>query len=65
MTRSPNSSTLDFPAYRTQIAGVDVAKLAQDFGTPTYVYDLHLIAERISDLKSFDVIRYAQKANST
>lgn len=41
-----------------------VAEIARDFGTPTYVYDAARIIERIGDLAPFDVIRYAQKANS-
>ncbi|MBW2245246.1 MAG: diaminopimelate decarboxylase [Deltaproteobacteria bacterium] len=49
---------------RREIAGVPVADLARDFGTPTYVYDAAVITERIADLAPFDVIRYAQKANS-
>lgn len=49
---------------RREIAGVPVADLARDFGTPTYVYDAAVIAARIADLAPFDVIRYAQKANS-
>jgi diaminopimelate decarboxylase len=49
---------------RSKIAGVSVAELAKTFGTPVYVYDAAKILERISDLKAFDVIRYAQKACS-
>jgi len=49
---------------RREIAGVPVADLARDFGTPTYVYDAAVIEQRIADLGAFDVIRYAQKANS-
>lgn len=53
-----------FSTVRSQIAGVPVAQLAKQFGTPTYVYDEAKIVERIHDLKAFDVVRYAQKANS-
>lgn len=53
-----------FPVQRTEIAGVPVASLARQFGTPTYVYDAAKIVERINDLKAFDVVRYAQKACS-
>jgi diaminopimelate decarboxylase len=49
---------------RREIAGVPVADLARDFGTPTYVYDAARIEERIADLADFDVVRFAQKANS-
>ncbi len=56
--------TVTFPTIRHEIAGVSVTELARQFGTPTYVYDAAKIVERIEDLRSFDVIRYAQKANS-
>lgn len=49
---------------RREIAGVPVAELARDFGTPTYVYDAATIAKRIHALAPFDVVRFAQKANS-
>ncbi len=49
---------------RNEIAGIPVAELAQRFGTPTYIYDADRIREQISRLSDFDVIRYAQKANS-
>jgi diaminopimelate decarboxylase len=38
--------------------------LAQRHGTPLWVYDATIIRARIASLKSFDIIRYAQKANS-
>jgi diaminopimelate decarboxylase len=53
-----------FPTLLREIAGVPVRDLARDFGTPTYVYDARVIAERIERLRRFDVVRYAQKANS-
>src|SRR6186997_2973179 len=53
-----------FSTSREEIAGVRVADLAREFGTPTYVYDASKIIERINDLRAFDVIRYAQKACS-
>jgi diaminopimelate decarboxylase len=52
------------PLLRREIAGIPVADLARDFGTPTYVYDAAQIERRIADLAAFDVIRFAQKANS-
>jgi diaminopimelate decarboxylase len=52
------------PLVRREIAGVPVAELARDFGTPSYVYDAAVIEARIADLAAFDVIRFAQKANS-
>jgi diaminopimelate decarboxylase len=53
-----------FPTLQTQIAGVPVADVVRDFGTPTFVYDAAGIEERIRRLRRFDVVRYAQKANS-
>jgi len=53
-----------FATTRTEIAGIDVYKLAHEFGTPTYIYDAAKIVERINDLAAFDVVRYAQKACS-
>ena len=50
--------------YRTEIAGVPVADLARQFGTPTFVYDAAMIRRRIADLAAFDTVRYAQKACS-
>ena len=53
-----------FTTSRQEIAGVSVPALAAEFGTPTYVYDAAKIVQRINDLASFDVVRYAQKACS-
>ncbi|MEQ8786464.1 MAG: diaminopimelate decarboxylase [Pirellulaceae bacterium] len=53
-----------FSTIRTEIAGLPVVQLAQQFGTPSYIYDAARIVEKIQQLKAFDVIRYAQKANS-
>jgi diaminopimelate decarboxylase len=48
----------------TEIAGQSIPALAGHFGTPLYVYDAARIAQRVNELKSFDVIRFAQKACS-
>ena len=53
-----------FPTQIEAIAGHQVAALAKQFGTPTFVYDTTTILERIDDLAAFDVVRYAQKAAS-
>lgn len=53
-----------FALIRNEISGHAVADLAKKFGTPTYVYDADTIRSRIDQLRQFDVIRYAQKANS-
>jgi len=56
------SAIKPFSLHRQEIADVPVTQLAREFGTPLYVYDAAKIAERIGDLKRFDVVRYAQKA---
>ncbi len=50
--------------YRPTIAGLPVTELAHSFGTPLYVYSPETIERRLAELKAFDTIRYAQKANS-
>jgi len=39
-------------------------QLAQAHGTPLWVYDADTIRQRIAELRAFDTIRFAQKANS-
>jgi diaminopimelate decarboxylase len=39
-------------------------RVAQAHGTPTWVYDADTIRRRIGELRAFDTIRFAQKANS-
>lgn len=41
-----------------------LTELASRHGTPLWVYDAAVIRERIAQLRRFDVIRYAQKANA-
>ncbi|MBL8859750.1 MAG: diaminopimelate decarboxylase [Planctomycetes bacterium] len=41
-----------------------LTRLAREHGTPLWVYDATVIAARVASLRAFDVIRYAQKANS-
>jgi len=53
-----------FVTSRREIAGIPVAELARQFGTPTFVYDAAMIRRRLADLRAFDVVRYAQKAAS-
>lgn len=53
-----------FSPIRTHVAGVAIADLVRDFGTPTFVYDAAVVEERIRRLRRFDVVRYAQKANN-
>ena len=54
----------NFSLHRLEIAGLSVAQLAHQFGTPCYVYDANAIVARIEQLQAFDAIRYAQKACS-
>ena len=49
---------------RTQIAGVNVADLAREHGTPLYAYDADMIRRRCRDLAAWDTVRFAQKACS-
>ena len=53
-----------FSTLQTEIAGVRIRDLVGRFGTPTFVYDAAVIAERLDDLQAFDHVRYAQKACS-
>ncbi len=55
-------STNSFNNSRSTISGIPVHELAEQFGTPLYVYDLSVIEKRIDELSKFDVVRYAQKA---
>ncbi len=37
-------------------------QVAQEYGTPVYVYDAELMRARLSSLQAFDAVRFAQKA---
>jgi diaminopimelate decarboxylase len=50
--------------FEFPLAGSRLKSLAEKYGTPLWVYHQQTIADRIDELKKFDVIRYAQKANS-
>ena len=52
------------PTLRGEIAGVSVAELARDYGTPLYVYDADMVRRRCRDLAAWDTVRFAQKACS-
>lgn len=58
------SVTTQFSQLRQDIAGHSLVELADRFGTPSYVYDLSKILQRVADLQAFDTVRYAQKACS-
>ncbi|WP_255990453.1 diaminopimelate decarboxylase [Chitinolyticbacter albus] len=46
------------------VNGPQLISIAQQFGTPSWVYDAAIIRERITQLQAFDTIRFAQKACS-
>ncbi|NYH26177.1 diaminopimelate decarboxylase [Paraburkholderia bryophila] len=52
------------PQTVTPFNPLQLVELAQQHGTPLWVYDADVIRQRIAELRSFDVIRYAQKACS-
>lgn len=59
----------DYPSIRPDSFAMSLdsrplAALAQQYGTPLWVYDADVIRDRIAQLRQFDVIRYAQKACS-
>jgi diaminopimelate decarboxylase len=41
-----------------------LSRLAREHGTPLWAYDAATIRQRIADLRAFDTIRFAQKANA-
>ena len=45
-------------------APTTLAQLAQQHGTPLWVYDAAVIERQVQALRHFDVVRFAQKANS-
>ena len=45
-------------------APTTLAELTQTHGTPLWVYDAATIERQVAGLRPFDVIRFAQKANS-
>ena len=53
-----------FPTLIDEVAGCSVGELAQEFGTPVFIYDAAKIVERIHDLAAFDTVRYSLKACS-
>lgn len=63
---NPGSLEWRFPdgGRLEQIGSVPVAELARRYGTPTYIYVAESIRNQLERLRKFDVIRYAQKANS-
>ena len=58
---TPSTGAAARPAV---LDGVRLAGLAAEHGTPLWVYDAATIRAQIAKLRSFDVIRFAQKACS-
>src|ERR1700754_5057062 len=52
------------PRIVTSFNPQQLVELARQHGTPLWVYNADAIRQRITELRSFDVIRYAQKACS-
>ncbi|MEO8902017.1 MAG: diaminopimelate decarboxylase [Polyangiaceae bacterium] len=46
------------------LSHLPLSDIAKEYGTPCWVYDAAQIRSQIEKLRRFDVIRYAQKANS-
>lgn len=46
------------------LTGPMIAGLVREYGTPVWVYEAESIRTQIARLRNFDVIRFAQKANS-
>jgi len=61
---SSSTSKNEFSTTRTHIAAISIKEIATQFSTPTFAYDAEVILRRIAELGEFDVVRYAQKANS-
>ncbi len=60
-----NATTAHTPPTATTPFSPDTLRqLAHTHGTPLWVYDADTIVARIAQLKCFDTIRFAQKANS-
>lgn len=57
------TKTAEYKTLRTEIGGVSLEKLANEFGgTPAFVYDAATIKSRCASLKDFGVVRFAQKS---
>lgn len=52
------------PVMTTAIPGPRIAAVAEEFGTPVWIYDAESIRRRIAGLRQFDTVRFAQKACS-
>jgi len=50
--------------YRVSFGDREIVSAVEQYGSPLWLYDISVIEKRIWDLRSFAVIRYAQKACS-
>ena len=64
MLQALNSNLRPRPIMQKPLDHALLQRLATDFGTPLWIYDAAIIRSRIAALKSFDTIRFAQKACS-
>ncbi|WP_082120021.1 diaminopimelate decarboxylase [Saccharothrix sp. ST-888] len=56
--------TTPAPAFPGALDGPRLARIAEQYGTPAWVYDAEPIRAQIAKLRAFDQIRFAQKACS-
>jgi len=50
--------------YKVSFGDKEIVSAVEQYGSPLWLYDFSIIEKRIWDLRSFGVIRYAQKASS-
>jgi len=50
--------------YKVSFGDKEIVSAVEQYGSPLWLYDINVIEKRIWDLRSFAVIRYAQKACS-
>jgi diaminopimelate decarboxylase len=50
--------------YKVSFGDREIVNAVEQYGSPLWLYDFGVIEKRIWDLRSFGVIRYAQKASS-
>ncbi|MDR2581832.1 MAG: diaminopimelate decarboxylase [Fibromonadaceae bacterium] len=48
--------------YNVSFGNKEIIFVVEQFGSPLWFYDFEVIKKRIGDLRSFDIVRYAQKA---
>ena len=51
-------------SFDLSLSSALLRQIADEHGTPVWVYDAAMIRRRIDDLRAFDTVRFAQKANS-